>query len=259
VEVEEAAIAHRCEEGGEGGGQLVRVVTPEADDPAERVARQQADIFREEAEEELRQEVGGAVRLGPARAEAIGQRGEAAGGILRDLLDGRARSQQVRAREEGAQEAQRLRFDDLLVGETMDLLGRAGEVGVDLEPFDVADDQQRRVLQRLAVEEELVIGGGEVFVLPFVLPGEVAAHPDIGEAFAAAGFGDPLLEGIPRAGRVGGGGRLLTEEGAEIEEVLLHDGALVLLHAAPFGRELLRGQGAAAHLLLRRSSISPRR
>ena len=70
------------------------------------------------------------------------------------------------------------------------------EVGVDLEAVEVADDQQRRVLEVLAVVQELLVGGLQVLVLALVLPGEVAALPDVGEAVPAAGLGDALLEGV---------------------------------------------------------------
>ena len=43
--------------------------------------------------------------------------------------------------------------------EGVDLLDGAGEVGVDLEAVQVADHQQRRVLQVLAVLEQLLVGG----------------------------------------------------------------------------------------------------
>ncbi|MEJ7697875.1 MAG: hypothetical protein WKF78_14980 [Candidatus Limnocylindrales bacterium] len=50
------------------------------------------------------------------------------------------------------------------------------------DALDVADDQERRVLEVLAVVEELLVGGLEVGPLALVLPGEEAALPDVGEA-----------------------------------------------------------------------------
>ena len=87
----------------------------------------------------------------------------------------------------------------------MDVLDRAGEVGVDFEAVEIADDEQRWVFEVLAVLEELLVGGDEVFVLAFVFPAEVLAHPDIGPAVAAVGFVDAALERVPRAFRIGGG------------------------------------------------------
>ena len=53
-------------------------------------------------------------------------------------------------------------------------------VGADPEPHHVGDDQQRQVLQRQRVLPELVERRVEVRPFPLVLPGEVAALPDVG-------------------------------------------------------------------------------
>ncbi len=79
--------------------------------------------------------------------------------------------------------------EQLVEGEAVDLLDGAGEVGVDLDRLDVGDDEQRRVFQRLAVLEELLVGAVEVGVLALVLPGERAALPHIGPALPAALLG----------------------------------------------------------------------
>jgi hypothetical protein len=50
--------------------------------------------------------------------------------------------------------------------------------------------------------------------------------PDIGEAVAATGLGDPLLEGESFTGRVGGDGILVTNEGADIEKMRMGGRAL---------------------------------
>src|SRR4051812_36551309 len=64
------------------------------------------------------------------------------------------------------------------------------------ETVQVADHQQRRVLQVLAILEQLLIGGHQATVLALVLPGEVAALPNVGEASPAPGLVGPLLEGV---------------------------------------------------------------
>lgn len=68
--------------------------------------------------------------------------------------------------------------------------------------------------------------GFEVFVLALVLPGEMVAEPDVGEAFAAVDLIERFVEGITLAGRVGGGGVGLAEHVAEIDEVGLRTAAL---------------------------------
>ena len=59
---------------------------------------------------------------------------------------------------------------------------------------DVADDQQGRVFERLAVLQQLAVGFVQVGMLALVLPGEVTAVPDVRKAFAAAGLGGAGLE-----------------------------------------------------------------
>ena len=106
--------------------------------------------------------------------------------------------------------------------------------------------KQRRVFEVFAVLEQLLVGGVEVFVLAFVFPAEVAAHPDVGPAVAAVGFVDAAFEGVPRAVGVGLGGLGLAEEVAEVEKMLLAGAALGKRDGLPLGDELLRSQGGAA-------------
>jgi len=108
---------------------------------------------------------------------------------------------------------------------------------VDLEAVEVADDEEGWVLQVLAVLLYLPVGGREVLVLAFVLPREVAAHPDVGPTARAARLAGAFLEGV--VGAVGVGGRRggLAEDGAEVEEVLLGGAALGERAALPLGNE----------------------
>jgi hypothetical protein len=71
------------------------------------------------------------------------------------------------------------------------------------------------VFQVFAVAQQLLIGGGQVFVLALVFPGEMLAHPDVGPAFAAADYGDAEFEGVPGAVGVGLCGLGLAEQVAE--------------------------------------------
>ncbi len=100
-------------------------------------------------------------------------------------------------------------------------VGGVGEVGVDDDAVHVADDQQGRVLQRLAVLEELVVGRPEVLALPLVLPAEAVLLPDVRPALAAALLGRPLLEGEPLPRPVGVRWLLYAEQVTEIVEVRL--------------------------------------
>ena len=74
-----------------------------------------------------------------------------------------------------------------------------------------------------------------------VLPAEEPALPDVGEAFASAVLGGALLEAERLVGGVGGGGRGMAKDVAEVEEMLMRGGSLLQLHLAPLGDELVDG------------------
>ena len=84
---------------------------------------------------------------------------------------------------------------------------RVGPVGDDPEAVEIADDQERRVLQRQRVALQLVERLVEVLAAALVLPAEAAALPDVRPALAAGGLGRALLEAVPLAFGVGVGGR----------------------------------------------------
>ena len=84
----------------------------------------------------------------------------------------------------------------------MNLFRGAGEVGMDLEALEVADDKQGRILEVVTVEQKLDVGAPEVAGLALVLPGEVAALPDVGEALTPGSLGDMPLEGVEGAIRI---------------------------------------------------------
>src|SRR5208337_1933275 len=69
--------------------------------------------------------------------------------------------------------------------EAIDLLCRAGEVGMNLEPLKVTHHKERRIFQVLTIFEELLIRDMKVFVLALVLPTKAAALPDIRKALLA--------------------------------------------------------------------------
>ncbi len=128
--------------------------------------------------------------------------------------------------------------------ERIGLLDGVGEVGADLDRGQVRHDQQRRVLERLAVLEELVVGLAKVRVPALVLPGEGPTLPDVGPALAALLLGGALLEGEPLARGIRVGGRGMADEAAEIDEVLLRGGALLQVGSvAPLVDERARGEG----------------
>jgi hypothetical protein len=109
---------------------------------------------------------------------------------------------------------------------------------VDHEPRHVADHQQRRVLQRLPVLEELVVRLLEARAGALVLPGEEAALPDVGPAVAAAVLARAPLEREPVALRIDLRRLRVLEQLAQVEEVLLRRRPLGEVGGAPLGDEL---------------------
>lgn len=106
-------------------------------------------------------------------------------------------------------------------GDMHDLLAAVGEVGVDEVLLRVAGDQQRRIVQRLAVLQKLFIGGAQAFVWAFVLDGETSLEPHIGPAVAAAKLGDARLKGEELVLRVERSRRRMVDPRAQVEKVLL--------------------------------------
>jgi hypothetical protein len=129
------------------------------------------------------------------------------------------------------------------------------EVRVDLKTVEVADDEQWGILERFAVQKELVVCGLQILPRPLVLPAEVAPSPHVGEAVAAVDLLGAFLEGVALASRV-----LIRSRSAEhlteINEVLLRRSALGASAAEPFARELRRSQHHATVRPACRSTIS---
>ncbi len=132
-----------------------------------------------------------------ALAHAVGDLADELGGLFGDGFGRLARAERIGFGENAAERVEIGRFGEVGEAESVDVLGSAGEVGVDFEAVEVTDNQQRRVFEVFAVLEELAVGGGEVFVFAFVFPAEVAAEPDVGPTLAAFGFVDAALEGVP--------------------------------------------------------------
>jgi hypothetical protein len=82
-------------------------------------------------------------------------------------------------------------------------------------------------------------------VFALVLEAEEAAFPHVREAVAAFVFGRALFKAVVLAGRIGGGGRGVVKDAAEIEEVLLGGGALLQFHLSPLRYEFGDRHGGA--------------
>jgi hypothetical protein len=83
-------------------------------------------------------------------------------------------------------------LEQLLV-ERVDLRGIAGEVRVNLEAVQIADNEQRRVVERFAVLGQFLIRRPQVLVLPRVFPAKLLIESDIRPAFAVV----PRVHALP--------------------------------------------------------------
>jgi|GEM_PF-6599023 len=120
------------------------------------------------------EEVGRLLGRHAADAHAVGQGREAFGHVLGDCFDRLAGFQGVRIGEQLAESVQVGRL-----GQVIEIKGKndgrlGGEVGVNLEPVQVADDEQRRVLQVLTIKEKLLVRLLQTAALALVFPGELA-------------------------------------------------------------------------------------
>ena len=156
--------------------------------------------------------MGGGERLDALLPHAVRQLGETPGRLDGHRLAGDAGFQRAGIAEDAAEDVDVRRQGEPGQVEGMDLLGGAREVRVDLEAVHVADDQQRRVFQGLAVQLQLLVGGLEVLVLALVFPTEMIPHPDIGPALLVFAGLHPFLEGLPIAVGVGFGRFRLAQE-----------------------------------------------
>lgn len=182
-----------------------------------------------------------------AGAQGVSELGDVRGGLRGDGSAGAARPQRLWVEEHGAQHGELAGRAEIIETQLDFARGRGGEVGADNDAIHVARDEQGRIFEVFAVLEQLIVGGGEVFVFTFVFDGEETAFPDIGPAVAAAGFGGAALEREAVAGGIGLGGRGMAHQRAQVEEVLLCGGTLSEFDGAPFVNELehVHGEGIA--------------
>ena len=157
--------------------------------PAKQPVGQQPHVLGEEAEEQADQEVGHGRRGVAGRAQPVGQLRELAGHALRDPLRRLGALEMARVAEDGPQAGQPLGRQQVVQGQRRGLVEPVDEVGVDDDGREVGDHQQGRVVQRLAVLQQLLVGPVQVGVLALVLPAEAAALEDVGEALLAVQLG----------------------------------------------------------------------
>ena len=178
------------------------------------------------------------------------------GGALGECLPGLPRTQALGIRERPLEFVADRGIGEVVDGELVGFADAVGPVGADAEPPHVGDDQKRRVLQGQGVLPELVEGGVEVGLPALVLPGEAVPLPHVGPAVDTGLLAGALLEAVGLAGRVGLGRRRLSEEPAQVDEVLLRGGAFLQLRRPPLGDEFTRGHGFTCNQGLVRNEVT---
>jgi hypothetical protein len=186
-------------------------------------------------------------------ATACGELGEVAGGCLGQLGPIERRPERLRFGEHCPQDPQRLRWIgslEVVKGYDTGDRRKAREVRVNLDPLEVGDHEERRVLERVSVPLQLEVRGLEVLALALVLPGEEALLPDVGEAITSVELLGALLEGVPGAGRVGIGRGGLAQHPAQVAEVGLGRRPFAGGNAAPLRGELEGGHASRESAVL---------
>ena len=182
IGAEPAAGRHRVKELLQLRREVRRLAARLLDQFGEDFIRQQFDIFREQAKEQADQKVRGLLRLRTVLAQLIGQLGELGRGLAGNVFGSQRGFEKIGIGEDRAELFQASGREEIVEREGADLFDAVGEIGMDDNAIDVRDDQQRRILQRLTILQELLIGFIEIGVLAFVFPREETFLPHIGES-----------------------------------------------------------------------------
>ncbi len=242
IRSEHAARAHLRKQAGQRLRAARGALQQALQQPLEHLARQKPDVLREQAEHATHQKVRHRVRVVTLRRQLRRQARKLTGHHFRDVRRRGLWPEAPGVREHPPQQVQRVRLRDALERYGVYLFGRAREVGVDFRTRNVRDDQQRRVVQRLAVLAKLPIRFGQVAVLALslVFPGELPPPPHVREAVfslrparRAAQHRRPLLERVFRTRRVVLRRRRLPQHPAQVNKMLLARRPLRKLRPSP--------------------------
>ncbi len=111
--------------------------------------------------------------------------GELLGELPGDFVRGALGLEETGILKTRPEDPQVLRAVKLVVGELVGLPDRAVEVGADDVAVEIADDEQGRVEQGLAVALKLPVSLVEVLLLALVFPAEAVPFPNVGKAALA--------------------------------------------------------------------------
>ena len=186
---------HRSEELVGVAREFVRPGACAAQQPGEELFGQQLDILGEHAERQPVDEMRHDMRLVLAVAQPLGECRKLARRFLGQFLPGLAGLELVGIGEGRLEEVAPTAVEQIVECEDVRFLDRVGPVGVDADHVHVGHDQERGIFQRRDILQQLRQRLIQVGVAALVFPREMAALPDIGPAFAAAGLAGALLEG----------------------------------------------------------------
>jgi hypothetical protein len=143
--------------------------------------------------------------------------------------------------EEGAEDFEIARSVEFGGGEAINGLRRSGEIRVDLDEIGVADDKERRILQRGPVAQELVVGFCEIRMATLVFKGEASALPDIRPSISPTLLLSPPLKAEEIPVRITLGRLRMPCQFAQVEEMLLVGGTLRERNTRPLFNEFSGG------------------
>ena len=242
--------SHLVEQLGQHLGEAGFVPRRLLENGAEDVARQKPGILREQAEDDLVQEMRDPPRIVNLTdailplAQILGQRRKFSGSLLGDSLRRDVRPQCGSIDEASPQKQTLPGIVEIAKANRMRDRDTAREQSPDLDLVDITGDRERRIVELGGVLAGLRNGRRQsrVLALALVLPDETASAPDIGEARSAA-FpasrhrlfeGEALTRGIVVR-------RLLDfEQLAQLVEMILGCRPLRKLDTPPFGDEGFR-------------------
>ena len=181
--------------------------------------------------------------LGAAFAQSIGQRGKALGGGLGDIAAGLLGAKALGVGPQPAQQGLLFGLIQLVQRHAVHFGRMAVELGVDADDQPVAHHQQRRVVERQAVTQQLFERLVQVAAGGLVFPGKVVAHKHVRITTRGTQDQGVLLKEVVAA--AAGCGH--AEQLAQVDKVRLRTLALVQgigrSTRSPFGDEFLWRHG----------------
>lgn len=163
MRTEDVAVAHRPEQAADQLLGFVRALDRALERAGQELVRQEPDRFREHAEDEANDEVRHRLRVVTPGAQIAGDLAHFARHLLGHLLARSRGPEALGVGEEPAEQVARARLAQLVDGHAPPLGDGVGEARDDQPMLEIADHEQRRVLERERVLLELGERGLEIW------------------------------------------------------------------------------------------------